>query len=194
MVKQIELLNQTDYVLLTAGWLHDFETIKAMTPKTPAMFRPRGVGFSSPEEATAWVASACCRRLTYHRRHENGVGEGALDMGLQTWILGAPERDYAALAPLFDTSPRRDGLRILVHRTPLNYEGRHIAPCWFGGYIGRGKTIRKRMDILSAEARLARGFLQGVLGAYSLGPNAVRRTMNSSGHRVWESDGRPLSH
>lgn len=189
MVKQVTFHDAENYVMLAVARLHDLDTIRELVPKTPRRFRPKNLEFTSREDATAWVATACCRRLSYFMRNECGGAEAAANMPLQTWILGPQCQPYAALSQVFGWEGETSDLRILVHRTPLTYKDRSVRPCWYGVYSGRGKVIRKRESLSGEVVRVAKPFLHRVLDAYAAG-TSVADLMARTGHPYWGSDGR----
>ncbi len=190
MVKQVVMQDTHNYLLLTAGQLHDLETIRQLAPKTPLMFRPRETAFATPEEATAWVATARCRRLAYSRSYEPGDGNAAVNMALQTWVLGPAQAPDALMAGLFGERGLDQDRRILVHRTPRAYEGRPVRPCWMAGYIGRSKVVRQRIDLGRDDVKTAEAALAQLLVRCASGSDAVNGLFATSGLPYWSSDGR----
>ncbi len=187
MVKSIEVRDDKNYVLLTAGALNDLETLRAVVPRSPSEFRPKNFSFDCPEEATAWLLTAYSRRLLYFRRH----GDAALELPLHTWVLGKPRAASAMLSVFFASRPAQTDRRVVVHRAPLQYGTRTVPPCWLGVYRTKQGVLRYRDHLSHDEQTVASDFLERVLDRYRGGTESVRQSMNETGHPVWMSSAPP---
>jgi len=146
----------------------------------------------SKDVAAAWVLSARYRRLISLRGKIPGEipAEASLELDVQTWILGRPQRLDAKFTGWFDAAP--DDYRVLLHRLPAWYRGAVVIPLWHNVYHSTSLPIIRLEHYTGARRALARSYLSDLLRAYRSGDRCVEKTVAASGHDFYFTDGRPV--
>lgn len=198
MVKY-EIHDNQNHLLFTEGYIPDFQSVCAAYPRSPPFDQPRD--FQSRDAATAWLLSALARRLAYHSewRHLYGGKGDALNIPLETWLLGPPHRQSARLGSWFEGESAETDYRLMVHRVPSKWNGELIPSPWRWAYhLMRTKSReRSAFHISHKRGKLAFlkpntcAFLAEVLNSYQQGVEQVQSLFAQSGHHFWYSNGLP---
>ena len=184
MVKSIQTADATNYLFLTAGRMAKEEYLAELAPRIPIVLRSRSPPSAPKELVLARALDGACRRRHWYRKYRDVGGQFALDLDLQTWVIGDRQGARAALRAFFPETQEQD-YRLILHRTPVCYEGRSVAPAWAELYAGRVKPLRSRSHFTEQQKTVGSSFLRTVLQAYQMGNDEVRRVLDESGHAYW---------
>jgi hypothetical protein len=198
MVK-IDMYDDENYLLFTEGYLPEMDCLQRAIPNAPQPFRGYQPDFACRDEAAAWVLTAMARRLISSRGQGNWNEQAAMNLPLETWVIGPTHEATGALAYWFDPEPANTSYRLLIHRSPRRYEDREFASPWrtmhwylkCRGRAGNPVPIRHRTGRSVDLKQRMKPFLRDVLAAYQTGNEAVKRVIERARHPYWRSFGIP---
>jgi hypothetical protein len=129
----------------------------------------------SRDELAAHTMNAITRTYTQSRDY------CPAEMPLETWVLGpAPDRG-GQMADWFKHIPDTDSYRVMIHRSPSRYRGRHVElDIWHPAY--RGLKIHPEPGRLEDLKHQASALLGNMLEAYSGHPSAPELVIRATGH------------
>ncbi len=178
MVK-LRLWGHKNNVWLFEGRIPSMETLRRAHPRSPWFYENTKFNFKSPDEATAWLLSAYARRLMWDQEHKYGTADPdvAVSVPLETWVVGFPKVEDAALARWFQDQP--SAYRVLIHRQEKSEDCND--DLWEEVYLRH----RKRLPIIHRRKygdlkRTTEPFLEQLLYAYEQGRE--RSFMERSNH------------
>ena len=184
MVKSIRARDARNYLFFTAGKMADGITLAELAPRTPKILRSRAPPSESKELAFARTLDAACRRRHWYRRARDVGGQNFLELDLHTWVIGENQSDNSILPSFFPDTQDEDH-RLIVHRTPVYYKDRTVAPAWGELYHLKAKPFQSRSHFTEEQRTAASSFLQSMLKAYEDGIGKVEGVLDASGHAYW---------
>jgi hypothetical protein len=193
MVKVVHLEDESNFLMLTAGYLPDREGVRAAMPRHPDLFRRKLSDFSSLDLAAAWTLSALARRSLWAGRNGKQCGGAtALRIPLETWLLGDPTNPSARFASWFREEPDQTAYRLVVHRTPLLVGQCAIrGPFWEQAYHSRHPLLYRSQHLERDQLLSGEAFLEELLAAYRYDSARAETVIRKTAHSYWRSGGEP---
>jgi hypothetical protein len=182
---QVHLSDESNCLLLTEGYLPDFETLQTAAPRNPAYFRFDNLNFKSREEALARILNTTARQRAYTQRYAFANADYIVKLPLETWVIGPSVFPSAPFAEWFFGEAADTNYRILIHRNPRFLDGREVPPLWHDMYCSlyqRKKLRLQHKEISHPLKQASKTFLQEILMAYSKGINKVESCIRQTGH------------